>query len=236
MTTLTFSYTAGECALGQGSQVSLVIPPGWAPPSLTGSDSHVTASLFGPPSVSGRTVTVGLRQRGAFLKPGMTLAITYASAVPPASPGAYTFSASEQTTGVGILTPLAVSPQVTVVPQAVSPQATVSPQAIAPSSAHSAGASPTVAASPAADAGGVARPLVIVLAALAALSALAAGGTLTLRRLHRRAAATPSVRAEPHPGPPASAAIRDTGPAVTVTVRIEPHRDPATTVIEEARP
>ena len=114
--TFTFTYTAAGYGILPGGQLSLVIPPGWTPPSLTGPAGYITASVFGPPSISGRTITVRLSQRGDQLAPGATLAITYATASAPSSPGTFTFSASQQTAESGALTPLAESPQVTLAP------------------------------------------------------------------------------------------------------------------------
>lgn len=95
--TFTFTYTAAGHGILAGGQLSLVIPPGWTPPSLTGPAGYITASVFGPPSISGRTITVKLSHRGDQLAPGATLAITYATASAPSSPGTFTFSASQQT-------------------------------------------------------------------------------------------------------------------------------------------
>jgi hypothetical protein len=79
-----------------------------------------------------------------------------------------------------------------------------------------------------------------LLISLAAAVLAAAGGALVIRRLRRRSrppsAPEPIVRVMPDAGPPDLVSVRDTGTAVTHTVRIEPSPGISITTIEEARP
>ncbi len=144
--TLIFTYRAGSCGIGAGGQLSLVIPSGWTPPSLTGPAGDITVSRFSPPSLSGSTITITVPQEGDVLAPGETLTITYATAVAPGSPGPFTFSTSEQTSASSTLTLLTDSPQVTVAPPEPSSRGTSNGGTASPASSGS-------PASPAAEQG-----------------------------------------------------------------------------------
>jgi hypothetical protein len=75
---------------------------------------------------------------------------------------------------------------------------------------------------------------------LAAALLAAAGLTLGVRRLRLRSRRplvhAQGVRAVPEPGPPGQVSVRNTGTAVTHTVRIEPSPGVSITIIKEVRP
>jgi Fibronectin type III domain len=70
---------------------------------------------------------------------------------------------------------------------------------------------------------------VIVLAVLSATPAL----RKRWQRSRPRKTPPPTVRAEPHPGPPATTSVRTTGTEATRRVRIEPHAGPTEIRLEE---
>jgi hypothetical protein len=95
-------------------------------------------------------------------------------------------------------------------------------------------ASPAVTVALAGVAGAPDQWLVIVLViGLVAAAALAA--VLVRRYIHGPGWPPVNVRAMPHPGAPASVAIRDTGKRPTLTVHIEPHASAVSSTIRKAR-
>jgi len=103
---LAFIYTAGSCGVQDGGQVTVTIPNDWPSPSATpGTAAYTSSSLFGPPALVGRTVTVTVT--GSGLAPGQALTIRYASARAPAAARTDTFTFSERSSGVGTLTAIA---------------------------------------------------------------------------------------------------------------------------------
>jgi hypothetical protein len=101
--TLTFTYTAaGSCGVPNGGEVTMTIPDDWPRPSNGhGTAGYTSSSLFGPPALAGRTVTVTVT--GGRLAPGQPLTISYAAARAPATPRADMFKFSEQSSGSGTL-------------------------------------------------------------------------------------------------------------------------------------
>ncbi|MGN6681646.1 MAG: fibronectin type III domain-containing protein [Streptosporangiaceae bacterium] len=75
----------------------------------------------------------------------------------------------------------------------------------------------------------------LITMAVVALAALSAALVLRKRWLRSRPqrALLPTVRAEPHPGPPATTRVRNTGTVETQRVRIEPHAGHTETRLEE---
>jgi len=85
----------------------------------------------------------------------------------------------------------------------------------------------------------VAGALVSLLAAAAVILTAAAGALAVRRRWLRRhvlPTLRPSVRVEPHTGPPGLVSVHTTATDATHTVHIEPSPGTSTTTIEEARP
>jgi hypothetical protein len=77
------------------------------------------------------------------------------------------------------------------------------------------------------------RPLIaLAVVILAALSAALVSRKRWLRSRPQRAL-LPAVRAEPHPGPPATTSVRTTGIVATQRVRVEPHAGPTEITLEE---
>jgi hypothetical protein len=109
-TTLMFSYTAGSCALGPGSSVSVTVPSGWTPPDTVSGTHGFVASASGPVSVSGSVITVP----AANLEPGTVVSFEYEAAQAPGSPGSSTFTATEQSGPDGTAQDLASPPVVIV--------------------------------------------------------------------------------------------------------------------------
>jgi hypothetical protein len=108
--TITFTYTAAAGGMSNGT-VSVKIPSGWSLPSATSGPGFTTAST-GTVSISGQTVQVS----GVTLGGGTQMTITYGAstgATAPSTVGPKTFAAASRTTGVGVSTPLAVSPVIT---------------------------------------------------------------------------------------------------------------------------
>jgi hypothetical protein len=115
-TTLSFSYTAGSCALGPGGSVSVMVPPGWtAPDTISGTHGFV-ASAGGLVAVSGPVITVP----AANLGPGTVVSFEYEAAQAPGSPGSSTFIATEESGPGGPAQDLASPPVVVVTPSGVT--------------------------------------------------------------------------------------------------------------------
>ena len=115
-TTLMFTYTAGSCALGPGSSVSVTVPSGWTPPDTVSGTHGFVTSASGPVSVSGPVITVP----AANLEPGAVVSFEYEAAQAPGSPGSSTFTDTEQSGPGGSAQDLA-SPPVVVVTTAPPP-------------------------------------------------------------------------------------------------------------------
>jgi hypothetical protein len=113
--TITFKYAAAPGGMSDGA-VTLDVPTDWSPPSTTaGQDGYVTASA-GTVSTAGQTITVS----GLSLF-GNAVTITYGSkagggagALAPTTPGPHTWFARERSSSTGTITPLFISPQITV--------------------------------------------------------------------------------------------------------------------------
>jgi hypothetical protein len=113
--TIRFKYAAAPGGMDNGT-VTLDVTAGWSPPSTTpGDDGYVTAST-GTVSTSGQKITVS----GLSLF-GNAVTITYGSkvggglgALAPATSGAHTWFARQQSSSTGSITPLFTSPQITV--------------------------------------------------------------------------------------------------------------------------
>ena len=115
-TTLSFSYTAGSCALGPGGSVSVTVPSGWTSPDTVSGTRGFVASASGPVSVSGPVITVP----AANLEPGTVVSFEYEAAQAPGSPGSSTFIATEQSGPGGPAQDLADPPVVVVTPSRVT--------------------------------------------------------------------------------------------------------------------
>jgi hypothetical protein len=107
---LTFTYRAPARGLAPSGEVTLLVPPGWTPPSPTPGRAGYTTSRPGAVSVSGRRITV----TGAALGPGQSLVITYRPTAAPRAAGTSVFAASERAGTIKVLTALATSPSVVV--------------------------------------------------------------------------------------------------------------------------
>jgi hypothetical protein len=108
--TLTFTYRAPAHGLARSGEVTLLVPPGWTPPSVTPGNAGYTTSRPGAVAVSGRRITV----TGARLAPGQPLEITYRPTAAPPAAGTSVFAASDRAHAVNALTALAASPSVIV--------------------------------------------------------------------------------------------------------------------------
>jgi hypothetical protein len=114
--TVTLTYTAASGGLRSG-RLLVSVPSGWSAPSTTQSFPGYTTSSCGSVAISGSTIQVG----GVTLAASATCTITYGNtsaggtgASAPSSAGVSDFSTQEQSTGVGNVTAIAVSPQVDV--------------------------------------------------------------------------------------------------------------------------
>jgi len=136
---LTFSYQpAGGCALNDGA-LSLAVPSGWTPPSLTpGTAGYITA-VPGSVSVSGATVTV----TGVTLPAGEVGTITYHDAAAPDVAATAEFVAAEQSAESGSLTLLPVFPKVAVMLPRGRPTPTDTPTGSPPATRGGATITPT---------------------------------------------------------------------------------------------
>ena len=114
--TLTFTYRAPADGLAPSGEVTLLVPPGWTPPSRAPGKAGYTTAKPGAASVSGRLITI----TGATLRPGQPLVITYRPAATPQAAGTSVFAASERDKAVNVLTALAPSPSVMVAAPASS--------------------------------------------------------------------------------------------------------------------
>jgi len=108
--TLTFTYRAPAHGLARSGEVTLLVPPGWTPPSVTPGTAGYTTSRPGAVAASGRRITV----TGAKLGPGQPLVITYRPTAAPAAAGTSVFAASDRAHASNALTTLAPSPSVIV--------------------------------------------------------------------------------------------------------------------------
>ena len=115
-TTLSFSYTAGSCALGPGGSLSVTVPPGWTAPDTVSGTHGFVASAGGPVAVSGPVITVP----AANLEPGTAVSFEYEAAQAPGSPGSSTFIATEESGPGGPAQELANPPVVVVTPSGVT--------------------------------------------------------------------------------------------------------------------
>jgi len=114
--TLTFTYRAPAHGLARSGEVTLLVPPGWTPPSVTPGNAGHTTSRPGAVAVSGRRITV----TGAKLAPGQPLVITYRPTATPPAAGTSVFAASDRAHASNALTALAASPSVIVAGRAPS--------------------------------------------------------------------------------------------------------------------
>jgi hypothetical protein len=108
--TLTFTYRAPARGLARSGEITLLVPPGWTPPSVTPGQAGYATSRPGAASVSGRRITV----TGAKLGPGQPLVVTYRPTAAPQAAGTSVFAASERAHAINLLTALARSPSVVV--------------------------------------------------------------------------------------------------------------------------
>jgi len=108
--TLTFTYQPPTSGLAPLAEVTLMVPPGWTPPSTAPGQAGYTTSRPGALSVSGREITV----TGLALGPGQALAIIYRPTAAPRAAGPSVFAASERPGSASVLTALAASPAVMV--------------------------------------------------------------------------------------------------------------------------
>jgi len=108
--TLTFTYRPPASGLASPGEVTLMVPPGWTPPSTAPGRAGYTTSRPGALSISGRQITV----TGLALGPGQTLAIVYRPTAAPRAAGPSVFAASERPGSASVLTALAASPAVMV--------------------------------------------------------------------------------------------------------------------------
>ena len=108
--TLTFTYRAADRGLARSGEVTLLVPPGWTPPSSAPGKAGYTTVRPGAVSVYGRRITVS----GAALRPGQSLVITYRPTAAPQAAGASVFAAAERAHAINVLTALATSPSVMV--------------------------------------------------------------------------------------------------------------------------
>ncbi len=116
-TGLSFTYTAGSCALGTDGQVAVTVPTGWTAPEGTDSAAPGYVSWTGGQvSVAGPVITVPVGN----LEPGTTTSFEYENVQAPGSPGPFTFAATEQSGPGGPAQDLASSPQVVVTPSQVT--------------------------------------------------------------------------------------------------------------------
>jgi hypothetical protein len=107
---LTFRYTAGKGGV-KGGELSLFVPPGWSAPTTKPKSPGFVSAPGAKVSVSGRTVTLPVKQLGG----GASLSITYAGATAPNGlVGEQNWVAFERSTFKGKLKPLAQPAQVTV--------------------------------------------------------------------------------------------------------------------------
>jgi hypothetical protein len=116
--TLPFTYTAAAGGTKDGS-VTVTVPAGWTAPSTTAAAAGYITVSAGTVTLSGQTIRVD----GVTLAESGTLTITYGDknggglgVTSPSTPGTATFTAQAKSTVGGTLTPLAVSPSVTLVP------------------------------------------------------------------------------------------------------------------------
>ena len=112
--TLTFTYTAGSCGVGDGGLVAVTVPGGWTAPNTSGGTPGDVAWTGGTVSVTGSMITVPVGQ----LAPDQQVSFSYEMPQAPGSPAGYTFAAAEQSGAEGSLQALAASPLVTVTPAA----------------------------------------------------------------------------------------------------------------------
>ncbi len=128
---LEFTYTATDQGLSYG-YITLTVPQGWTPPSLVGQGAIKVACVtpasdcnadHAPVTLNGQVVTVNR----IILPLEQSLTITYSDATVPGSAGPATFSASEEPTTKGPLTPVNPSPVVTVTCSDGTGTETVSP-------------------------------------------------------------------------------------------------------------
>lgn len=115
--TLTFTYTAAAEGVS-GGEIEVSVPAGWPTPSTIGSSAGYTTSTCGTVAVSGTTIEI----TGVNLAGGATCTVTYGSrasggpgVTAPSTATTATFSVLEKSSATGNLTPVAVSPQVSVV-------------------------------------------------------------------------------------------------------------------------
>jgi hypothetical protein len=89
--TLTFTYQPPASGMASPGEVTLMVLPGWTPPSTVPGTVGYTTATPGALSISGRQITV----TGLALNPEQTLAITYRPTAAPGTAGPSGFDASE---------------------------------------------------------------------------------------------------------------------------------------------
>jgi hypothetical protein len=114
--TLAFTYTAVAGGTSKGT-VTLVVPPGWSPPSLTSTAPGYVRTSQGTLSVTNRSIAVG----GLDLAAASHFTITYGvktaggpGATAPTATGAQEWATRERSWPGGVLRLLASSPSITV--------------------------------------------------------------------------------------------------------------------------
>ena len=113
--TLTFTYTAAAAGVTDG-ELDIVVPNGWTAPGTVPGVAGLTTASTGAVAVSGSTIRV----TGVTLASGQTLTLTYgdgggaAGVTAPSGGGPVTFTTMEKSSAGGTLTPLPISPGVTV--------------------------------------------------------------------------------------------------------------------------
>ena len=113
--TLTFTYTAN---LVHDGTITITVPPGWTPPSLTPGPGYTTVSCpaqirSAPPcglAVDPATMTITVTNVYRDSDYGQTLTVGYAMATPPATAGTSVFDATEQDSATSAPVALAVPP------------------------------------------------------------------------------------------------------------------------------
>ena len=126
--TLDFTYAAAAGGTSAGT-VSLLVPPGWSPPSTSQTAAGYTTASAGTVSVAGQRISVS----GLSLAAAQTVTIAYGSraaggpgAIASDATGSESWAATEESLSTGTLTALAASPLVSAVAEDGSGSVTVS--------------------------------------------------------------------------------------------------------------
>ena len=116
--TLTVTYTASPTAGGlSNGQINVAVPAGWSAPSTTGTDPGFTSSTCGTVGAAAQTIQVSAITLAAGASCDIVYGATTSSgpgATAQAATGPVTFTIQEKSTSGGTLTPIGVSPSVTV--------------------------------------------------------------------------------------------------------------------------